>query len=91
MRQYYDIYSLLADEKVQAFIGTEQYFAHKAARFPKQDLAVPINENQAFLLADEKFRARYKERYQLTSALYYKGQPGFEEILERIGKIVDKL
>lgn len=38
MRQYYDVYSLLGDKAVQAFIGTKEYFEHKEKRFPDQIL-----------------------------------------------------
>lgn len=31
MRQYYDVYSLLRDDTVKAFIGTEEYQKHKVA------------------------------------------------------------
>ena len=34
MRQYYDVYSLLADKGVQEFIGTNEYKQHKENRFP---------------------------------------------------------
>ncbi len=91
MRQYYDVYSLLAREDVQAFIGTPEYFTHKEERFPKPDLAIPINQNEAFLLNDERLRISYKKRYVETSALYYDGQPDFDELLSRIRQYIDKL
>lgn len=37
MRQYYDVFSLLAEPRVNAFIGTEAYYAHKATRFTGKD------------------------------------------------------
>lgn len=91
MRQYYDIYSLLADKEVQAFLGTDRYQEHKQKRFPAADFAIPVADNQAFLLADEKMRARYKERYEATAALYYNGQPNFEVVMARIGEFIEKL
>ena len=91
MRQYYDVYSLLAREDVQAFIGTSEYFAHKEERFPKPDLAIPINKNEAFLLSDKQLRGSYKKRYLETSALYYSGQPDFDELLSTIHQYIDKL
>jgi hypothetical protein len=84
MRQYYDVYSLLANEDVQNFIGTEKYIAHKEARFSNKDKEIPIAENQAFLLESQKLRSRFKERYEATKKLYYNGQPPFDEVLERI-------
>lgn len=91
LRQYYDIFSLLREPEVQDFIGTNEYHAHKKERFPTQDYEIPIAKNEAFLLSNPKLRERFKERYTATAALYYKGQPNFDEIVEEIGKWVPKL
>ena len=91
MRQYYDLYSLLADKEVQEFIGTKEYFEHKEKRFPGPDLEKPIKENEAFLLNDPEIRDRLKKRYEARKSLYYKGQPPFEDVMKRIGEFVDKL
>lgn len=91
MRQYYDVYSLLEDDKVKAFIGTEEYQKHKEARFPPKDYEIPIAGNEAFLLKNPKLRERFIKRYKKTAKLYYKGQPDFNELLAEIGKWVEKL
>lgn len=91
MRQYFDVYSLLADKAVQEFIGTEAYKEHKERRFPKDDLITPLGQNEAFLLNDRAIRDNLRKRYELTSALYYKGQPPFDEILNRIHLFLDRL
>ncbi|WP_410879487.1 nucleotidyl transferase AbiEii/AbiGii toxin family protein [Myroides sp. DW712] len=91
MRQYYDVYSLLAYKEVQDFIGTDEYLAHKKARFPKVDLDIPIAENEAFLLNDPEQREAFKTRYVATASLYYNGQPEFEELLVRIKENIDQL
>jgi len=91
MRQYYDVYSLLGDEAIQKFIGTAAYKEHKEKRFPKDDLAIPVNMNEAFLLNDPVVRERLQKRYEVTKALYYNGQPPFEEVLKRIRRFIDKL
>ncbi|MBP4141984.1 nucleotidyl transferase AbiEii/AbiGii toxin family protein [Flavobacterium sp. P4023] len=91
MRQYYDVFSLLKNEKVQGFIGTDEYKAHKIERFPKVDYNLPIVENEAFLLTDEELRNRFRSRYEKTAALYYNGQPNFDEMLAEISKWVGKL
>lgn len=91
MRQYYDVYCLLGYEEVQKFIGTEQYLAHKKDRFPPTEFAIPISENEAFLLKDKKLRKKFSDRYLRTSALYYKGQPEFDGLLDRIQKFQDQL
>lgn len=91
MRQYYDVYSLLSNEKVLDFIGTTEYKEHKEKRFPKADFMIPIKDNDAFLLQGKEVRERLQKRYEGTKALYYKGQPAFEEILQRIHQHIDKL
>jgi predicted nucleotidyltransferase component of viral defense system len=91
MRQYYDVYSLLQDNTVKAFIGTEEYQKHKEARFPPKEYEIPITDNEAFLLKNPKLRQRFIERYKKTAKLYYKGQPDFDELLVEIGKWVEKL
>jgi len=86
MRQYYDVFCLLEYEAVLSFIGTDEYHAHKEKRFPTLDLEIPIAENEAFLLSDSKIRSEFKQQYVSTTALYYQGQPPFEDLLERIAK-----
>lgn len=90
MRHYYDVYCLLADEQVRAFIGTEAYLGHKRARFPAQDEPV-LRNNPAFTLADPATRQRYAEAFDLTRALYYREQPGLEAILARIDAHLDAM
>ena len=91
MRQYYDLYCLLSLDIVKKFIGTDEYLIHKKARFPKADFQIPVIDNEAFLLSDKDLRAKYRQRYQATSALYYKGQPDFDLILARISEFLPKL
>jgi len=84
MRQYYDVYCLLGNTDIQAFIGTPDYLAHKVARIKGADNQIPLKEHPALLLSDTDIRESFKKRYQSTSKLYYKGQPDFENILSRI-------
>lgn len=91
MRQYYDLHCLLKTNQVLEFIKTEAYQAHKKDRFPKADYAIPIAENQAFLLSDPEQREAFQKRYLGTSKLYYKGQPEFEELLNTIYKYIHLL
>ena len=90
LRHYYDVYCLLGDPGVQAFIGTEAYVAHKDARFPAADNKV-IAENPAFDLSDQTTRDRFARAYAATSALYYRGQPSLDDILRRIQEYADRL
>ena len=91
MRQYYDVYCLLNSQEVLEFIGTEEYFKHKEKRFPKPDFEIPIHKNEAFLLSSKETRKDFIERYNATAALYYKGQPPFEKLLNGIAKHLNNL
>ena len=90
MRHYYDVYCLLRDKSVQDFIGTPAYLAHKAKRLPKADNPI-IAENEAFALSDPDTRARLQKAYVASNALYYRGQPAFEDIPAEIAKWATKL
>ncbi|MFN8343466.1 MAG: nucleotidyl transferase AbiEii/AbiGii toxin family protein [Spirosomataceae bacterium] len=91
MRQYYDVARLLDYPDVQGFIGTPAYHAHKNERFPAQDKEIPITENEAFLLSDPALRALFRKRYEETASLYYKGQPDFDSLLNKILASVERL
>ena len=90
LRHYYDIYSLLERPEVQAFIGTDEYVAHKNRRFRSLDNK-NIAKNQAFILSDGETRKTYAETYAKTSALYYGRKPTFDQILQRISGWTDRL
>lgn len=90
MRHYYDVYSLLRRPEIQSFIGTAVYKQHKQDHFPNADNQ-NIAENEAFLLSDSATRAAYAKAYAIGSALYYKGRPTFQEILDAIETHRDKL
>jgi hypothetical protein len=90
MRHYYDVYALLRRPEVQRFIGTQPYEAHKAKRFRAGDNP-NIAQNPAFVLADPETRKAYAEAFAETSALFYGDKPSFEQILEEIGKWINRL
>lgn len=90
LRHYYDVYCLLGLEEVQAFVRTPAYTERKTQRFRTGDEQV-IAHNPAFVLADLEQRERFALEYRKTEALYYQGQPDFEELLARIHQYVDVL
>jgi hypothetical protein len=90
MRHYYDVFCLLQDKDVLAFIGTREYKAHKEKRFRSVDNPV-VSENEAFLLNDPETRKKYKAAFEATSALYYKSQPDFDEMLLTIRDNISNL
>ncbi len=89
IRHYYDVFQLIDDSDVQKFIGTPEYTTHKRERFGKDDNKV--SNSDAFKLSDVKDRESFEKQYVNTKSLYYKGQPEFQKILDRIGKDLDRL
>jgi len=91
MRQYYDVYCLLGNSDIMAFIGTPEYLAHKAARIKGADNLIPLREHPALLLSDSEIKESFQNRYESTSKLYYNGQPEFKDILARIQMHLNRL
>lgn len=91
MRHYYDVYCLLQSNDVRDFIGTDAFNKHKAGRFPKKDLEVPISQSEAFLLTDPATRSLYKKEYERRPSLYYNGQIPFDDILNGIAQHLGRL
>lgn len=91
IRHYYDVACLLENDTVQDFIGTQEYKDHKKKRFPAIDQKVPLYEQEAFLLKDTAIRERYEKEYRKTAALYYQGQPLFDDVFKKMLENLDKL
>lgn len=84
LRHYYDVYCLLELEEVQEFIRTPAYQTRKMQRFRSGD-ELTIANNPAFTLSDPEQRALFAREYEKSSALYYLGQPQFDQLIARIG------
>jgi hypothetical protein len=80
LRHYYDVYCLLQLDEVQAFLKNPAYQERKKQRFRTGDELV-IASNLAFTLTNADERQRFATEYRKTQALYYQGQPDFEELL----------
>lgn len=85
LRHYYDVYCLLAVPQVQAFMRQPAYQQRKLRRFRSGDELVIAN-NPAFTLSDLKQRQRFAIEYRKSEALYYQGQPDFDQVLARISE-----
>lgn len=83
MRHYYDVYSLIQRLEVRAFVGTDEYKAHKTKRFRQSD-DPDLTKNQAFILSDATTRETYARAYAASAALYYGDTPTFDQILETL-------
>ena len=90
LRHYYDVYCLLGLPEVLDFIGTPAYEARKRERFRAADERV-IARNPAFVLVDPSRRAAFAAEYARTAALYYRGQPPFDDIVARIHQHIERL
>jgi len=90
LRHYYDVYCLLDQTDVQAFIGTDAYRTHKDRRFPKLDNR-DISSNPAFSLSDPDTFGLYERAYERTAPLYYHGRSTLKELLARIASNAERL
>ncbi|WP_108961499.1 nucleotidyl transferase AbiEii/AbiGii toxin family protein [Leptospira ellinghausenii] len=89
-RHYYDMYKLLNNAEVQAFVGSEEYRRHKLKRFRKDD-ETDLTKNEAFILSNSAHRQEVENRYKNTEALYYRDYPTLDEILASIKSFLPKL
>ena len=84
------MYCLLGLQEVQAFIRTTAYQERKVQRFRSGDELI-IAQNPAFTLSDPVQRALFAREYRKSSALYYQGQPEFDQLLSRIKEHLDSM
>lgn len=90
LRHYYDVYCLLELTEVQEFMKTPAYQERKQQRFRSGD-ELAIAKNSAFTLSDPEQRDLFAREYKKSYALYYQGQPKFEQLLDRIGKHLNSM
>lgn len=90
LRHYYDVYCLLDLQEVQTFMKTPAYQERKKQRFRSGD-ELAIAKNTAFTLSDPDQRDLFAREYRKSAALYYQGQPDFDQLLARIGVHLDSM
>ena len=90
LRHYYDVYCLLDIQEVQEFMKKPAYQERKEQRFRSGD-ELAIAKNPAFTLTDSEQRELFAREYRKSSALYYLGQPDFDQLLARIGAHLDSM
>lgn len=90
LRHYYDVYCLLDLPEVQEFMNTPAYKIRKEQRFRSGDELV-TSKNPAFTLSNPAQRELFSREYKKSSALYYQGQPEFDQLLARISKHLDSM
>jgi hypothetical protein len=64
---------------------------HKKRRFPAIDFRTALLENEALAMKDAIKRATYQKEYERRAALYYQGQPPFDEVLAVIERNLVRL
>ena len=89
IRHYYDLFQLIHLPEVQEYIGTKAYEEYKKERFRSDD--TKVSNSDAFRLVDANDRALFEKEYSRSETLYFKGRPTLAQILERIGKDLDRL
>jgi hypothetical protein len=90
LRHYYDVYCLLDLLEVQNFMKEQVYHQRKQQRFRSGD-ELEIAKNPAFSLSNTAQRDLFAREYKKSSALYYQGQPDFDQLLNRIGKHLNSM
>ncbi len=90
LRHYYDVYCLLELQEVQEFMNTPAYQERKQKRFWSGD-ELEMAKNPAFTLNDSEQRDLFAREYKKSSALYYQGQPDFDQLLDRISKHLNSM
>ena len=90
MRHYYDVFQLLTLKRVQEFIGSEKYFAHKDLRFRSANER-DLTKNDAFIISNTETQKLFQQSFDRTKGLYYKGQPKFSDILDSLKAFLSKM
>lgn len=90
LRHYYDVYCLLEMQEVKDFLDSPAYHARKQQRFRSGDELV-IAKNPAFVLSNPVQKEVFGREYKKSSALYYQGQPDFDQLMARIKKYIHKM
>jgi hypothetical protein len=75
---------------VADFRQTQAYQDRKMQRFRSGDELV-IAKNPAFTLSDSVQRDLFAREYKKSSALYYQGQPDFDQLLDKISKHLNSM
>jgi hypothetical protein len=90
LRHYYDVDCLLKSERVQRFVGTDEYLEHKKKRFRSKD-EPDLTKNEGFILSKEETLKKYEEGLQNIASLFYGEKPQMKKILENLKSWLPKL
>lgn len=90
LRHYYDIYSLVNDPEVTAFIGRSEYRKYKAKIFSDK-YEQNISKNEAIVLNDMTIRSHFANLFNEKRDLYFDRDIDFNSIIEGISKYLTLL
>ena len=82
-RHYYDLYMLLAVDRVKQFIGTPAYETYKAEKIKGAD-AQEFAARSAFTLPDAGAYGLFEKEFKTLSSLLLAPGPSFREVVERL-------
>ena len=82
-RHYYDLYMLLAVDRVKQFIGTPAYETYKAEKIKGAD-AEEFAARSAFTLPDAGTYNLFEKEFKALNGLLLSPGPSFKEVIERI-------
>ena len=82
-RHYYDLYMLLAVDRVTQFIGTAEYKKYKCEKLKGLD-AKEFASRSAFILSDAGAYKLFEKEFKALNGLLLSPGPAFSEVIERM-------
>lgn len=82
-RHYYDLYMLLAVDRVKKFIGTSDYEKYKMEKLKGEDVR-EFASRSAFTLPDAEAYNLFEKEFKALNSLLLSPGPAFKEVIERI-------
>lgn len=82
-RHYYDLYMLLAVDRVRRFMGTPEYETYKAEKIKGAD-AEEFVARAAFTLPDAGTYGLFEKEFKALDSLLLAPGPSFKEVIERL-------
>lgn len=89
IRHYYDIYCLLNEVSIRAFINTKEYADFKKEKFGRLD-ELDLTKNPAFNLSNAELET-FDKWYREKSDIYFQSPPTFDQIMESLSELLRSL
>ena len=82
-RHYYDLYMLLAVDRVKRFLGSTEYETYKSEKIKGAD-AAEFAARGAFTLPDPGVFSLFEKEFRVMNSLLLSPGPSFKEVVERL-------